>query len=448
MNKNLFNISIVTSFFLIFVAPFYFYPIKAPFFIISLIGILSNKKRGSLNYISVKNNGYPIAAFAYYYAFLGTFFIYWGVDRAEENAIFYVSMLYVAYPIVWSLVAINLSDKVLNSIFKTLILAVPLISIYTILYYIGVTGIVHWSFAEKLTQLELARNATLRSGVSSVNLVSLSTLVYATPFVIALLFLPQTPKILSQRRFIYYIIFLLASVAIVVSGRRSLAIVLMVSIPISLLFSVFLPNNEAIRSIWRSPFTFIILGLGLFIAALNVVPELQIDTGLYLRYVSSSIWDVEPVRVIQSRILMEEWFSKPILGSGHGVSASMIRHFDKPWRYEMSYHALLFHTGIVGFIGYSAGLILLYQRGISIIKQGGDDAYLMIAQLTGLSSILIAYSTNPYLDALDILWVIFVPIAFVNNKYKVSNSKSIIRKQTPTVTIIGETVRQKVSYSK
>ena len=111
--------------------------------------------------------------------------------------------------------------------------------------------------------------------------------------------------------------------------------------------------------------------------------------------------------------MINGWYSNPLFGYGHGTYTDIIRS-EKPWRYELSYLALLFHTGIIGLILYSVGIIWIYYYGVKIIKKGGDSAIIMIALLNGLTAMLISYATNPYFDALDILWVIFLPVAYIN----------------------------------
>jgi hypothetical protein len=120
-------------------------------------------------------------------------------------------------------------------------------------------------------------------------------------------------------------------------------------------------------------------------------------------------------RSSQLSVLLTEWAGTPLLGAGHGASAvGSIRSVEMPWAYELSYAALLFHTGLVGFIVYSAAVLWIYGMGARIVRGGGARAHYMLAVLVGLSCFLIGNATNPYLEKYDLLWVIFLPVALIN----------------------------------
>ena len=63
------------------------------------------------------------------------------------------------------------------------------------------------------------------------------------------------------------------------------------------------------------------------------------------------------VRKAQYIAMMGEWANTPFLGTGLGGVASYIRSSEQPWAYELSYVALLYHTGFIGLLIYSAGVI-------------------------------------------------------------------------------------------
>jgi len=105
----------------------------------------------------------------------------------------------------------------------------------------------------------------------------------------------------------------------------------------------------------------------------------------------------------------------PLLGEGLGASAyGSIRSEIMPWAYELYFLSLLFQTGLVGFLFYTAGILWILRRGIQTIRKGGLAAQLMIPALVGLLSYLIAAATNPYLARFDGIWVIFLPLALIN----------------------------------
>jgi hypothetical protein len=113
--------------------------------------------------------------------------------------------------------------------------------------------------------------------------------------------------------------------------------------------------------------------------------------------------------------LIEGWSAQPLFGSGHGAPApGVIRSDTTPWAYELSYVSLLYHTGIIGTLLYSSGVAWIGYMSYRIARRGWSEAPAMVATLVGASSFLVANATNPYLEKYDYLWVIFLPLAFVN----------------------------------
>ena len=69
-------------------------------------------------------------------------------------------------------------------------------------------------------------------------------------------------------------------------------------------------------------------------------------------------FDSDPVAMLrrdQSVALVKGWLEAPLLGSGHGMPApDVIRSEETPWAYELTYLALLYHTGVVGTLAYAS----------------------------------------------------------------------------------------------
>ena len=95
--------------------------------------------------------------------------------------------------------------------------------------------------------------------------------------------------------------------------------------------------------------------------------------------------------------------------------------------YELSYVALLFHTGIVGFAIYAAAVIWIYRMGLRIIRSGDRIGLYMVPALVGTTCFLIANATNPYLEKFDYIWVIFLPVALINYWLLTGDEKSKVK---------------------
>lgn len=131
----------------------------------------------------------------------------------------------------------------------------------------------------------------------------------------------------------------------------------------------------------------------------------------------STIFDFEKnssnqERSLQFDSLMDGVLNAPFFGNGAGAATNYIRSETQPWAYELSYAALMFQYGIIGFSIYSAGIfyLILKMRKVAIERIDGGFAAFYLA---GLLSFLVANATNPYLAKFDYMWVIFIPVAMV-----------------------------------
>jgi hypothetical protein len=113
--------------------------------------------------------------------------------------------------------------------------------------------------------------------------------------------------------------------------------------------------------------------------------------------------------------LLRGWADAPLLGAGHGASApGVVRAREMPWAYELSYVALLFQTGLLGFVAYASAVGWLMWMLVKVIRVGDELSLLALPVTVGMVCFLIANATNPYLAKFDYLWILFVPIGVVN----------------------------------
>ena len=116
-------------------------------------------------------------------------------------------------------------------------------------------------------------------------------------------------------------------------------------------------------------------------------------------------------RILQANAFVKNIVKKPILGYGHGAYMSEIqRSEEKPWRYEISYLDIIYHVGLIGFLLYAIGPIWIIMSLMKIIRFNRKHRNKAYAILIGFFCIFITYASNPYLNALDIQWVIYYPI--------------------------------------
>jgi len=106
---------------------------------------------------------------------------------------------------------------------------------------------------------------------------------------------------------------------------------------------------------------------------------------------------------------------QPILGYGHGAGvATSVRSSEAPWTYELTYIALLFQVGILGFLIYFFAILWYLVKSIILVRVDRSTAFLILPLLVGSIEFLIASATNPYLLKFDYLWTIFFSVAVLN----------------------------------
>jgi len=143
-----------------------------------------------------------------------------------------------------------------------------------------------------------------------------------------------------------------------------------------------------------------------------------IDSNLFSQFISSAFSSDETyfsnIRRGQAVALAEGWLDSPFFGKGPGVNASVVQSYI-PGAYELSYLALLFSRGIIGFSIYIIQILLLIYWGIKLSKKANSKLKpIIISYNVAFVSFLISNASNPYLDAYDHMWVIFLYIGLQN----------------------------------
>lgn len=234
-------------------------------------------------------------------------------------------------------------------------------------------------------------NVTLSSsGTPVVRLYAISSLIFIAPAFFSLLIdkkkLYNIPGISS----IIASVFLIATV---LSGRSALIIVALTSLTI-------LGVAGGVRRIG------LIVSGGLFV--ILALSFLGVNTISALSNVVNKVSDYGgEERLSQRDALLSGFSTSPLIGQGHGVPASIIRDENDPWRYELFYHALLFHGGLFGFITYMAPIFIAFA---ALLRGAIRKDSIKRFALFGLTSILIATYTNPYIEGIESQWMWILPL--------------------------------------
>lgn len=264
-------------------------------------------------------------------------------------------------------------------------------------------------FSEYITQLYV-NEAVVDNSESYFKfaLPNVSSLVFLIPFFVSAIFCVENGR---QKKKIL-ILFVCMSTLAVLSGRRALLVAMFFG-PIIAYFLMKLTSNVAnVRSSNRHNYLYLF-------AFVFLLGGLVYYTNVFDFYLSqmASIFDFKDdasnvERATQFGFLFEEISRHPFFGSGAGAAAGYTRSVEQPWAYELTYIALVFQYGIVGFLFYFAGVILLTYGLLISIRRSGALSFSYFF-LSGFLSFLIANASNPYLGKFDYMWIIFIPFAIL-----------------------------------
>lgn len=357
------------------------------------------------------------------FAAIGVFFVLRGYVDGAPGAL-QMFNVYVTWPLVYTaLVAGAARPGVLRGLMRVLVWASVAVSVYSIVYVLWAAG--YWPNA-LYYPLDQGQEIGFHGAYVEFGLYSTSTLLFTMPFLVGALFVfPKTGAPLPRP--ILWLSLALNLITVLLSGRRALLVLVLLAPALALCYRSWLTpqrKRDSRRLITRALVGAVVLAVVLG-AAITAVGGIA-PSGFGEMVSTGFQFDSDPVAMLrrdQFTALLDGWRNQPLLGTGHGMPAQVIRSIEAPWSYELSYVALLFHTGLVGTAAYAAGVAWMGAMAYLIARRGWPEAPSMVATLVGTSSFLVANATNPYLEKYDFLWVIFLPIAFLNS-YLVNQTRS------------------------
>ena len=325
------------------------------------------------------------------------------------------STVTVIYPIAFSMIFISLCHEGNFKTFsKAIILIATIVSTYDILYCISQIGYIRlpgWFFIDSLNM-----SFTNHFGYTHFTTTHINVLFFLLPFSMSILMKYNNGdegKIIKKNRLIFSII--LQYVCVILATRIAMVTISILSIAIIFAINIFLESPKAKKTIKRVYAMYITIGfiiiVGLLIYFSNYLG--MVLSAVYNKFiVEGQIGSTSP-RAIQADALINGWIEKPLLGHGAGSYTPLcIRSEEMPWSYELTYHALLFQSGIVGFvITFGLYFFIIFQIIKAVIKDKSIRAE-GVAYASGLICFLIANAVDPYLGKFGYMWVIYMPLAF------------------------------------
>lgn len=321
--------------------------------------------------------------------------------------------IYVLWSIIYMFIMLGLNDRDYRKLGKVILYSTLFIMCYGFLKYLNYTGIISFNFAFNFPSFEEAIKG--QGLMTEMRYPGLNSMSYGIGYILGIVYINT---ILNKKKLLNSILVLSLMVFIIISGRRVYGFIIL--IVTFILLCVKLVKNISRRRI----FLFLFFTIA---SSLVLIKLFNINIYVINEYIFSSLSKNDSdsmLRYQQLYALLEGWLQNPVtflIGHGHGsFSTDVIRSIDMPWSYELYYIALIFQTGIIGFIIYSSFFIMIIINGIKIIKDTSEN-FILLPFFTGVMSLLIASATNPYMMRFDGIWAIFIALGIINcfNKDKI-----------------------------
>jgi hypothetical protein len=354
------------------------------------------------------------AWFAYYVA-VGTFFVLRGLATDAPGAAF-VAATYVAAPMAYAVLLLGIDRlRIVRRALSAVVAAATFTGAYLMFWAASLVGFIPEALFFKIDEKQ---RFGIGQGWIQVQFFGISALAFVVPFLISGLVSYRVRRWAPVPRTLMWLGLCLTLCGAVLSGRKALILVIATTPLVLGVLLQFLPRSDRGSARFRYGRMMIALGgLGsVTLVALTATGRFFWRSFLqyFLRGFTVLGGKGDDERSKQFIALLSEWVAHPLFGHGWGHGARSLVRSDRPWEYELQYVLILFSTGLIGACLYVAGVAWTYLVGVRVIRQGGEMAAHMIGLLAGLSGILIANATNPYLVSPGNMWMVFLPVALIN----------------------------------
>ncbi|WP_419881718.1 O-antigen ligase family protein [Peribacillus sp. B-H-3] len=320
------------------------------------------------------------------------------------------AQLYIFWPVVYILICFSFNKiSEYNKIRKIILFSVYFIILYGFMKTLNFLGIINFPFSFDFPSFEEA--ITKDGWVIQMRYPGINSMAYGIGFILGIIY---TNLLAGKNRTIAIIQILGLILFTFISGRRVYFLILITMF-------ILIYNIKVINAKKRNSFGVIVSLFAIISVTIFYLNNSYFDIRSVYNFGLSSFDSVEvgnELRNIQFVKLLKGWLENPLtflIGHGHGsFSDEIIRSIDMPWTYELYYNALLFQTGLIGFVIYVSFFLFIIYRGIKILKKIDTNYKIVLPFITGLISLLIASATNPYLVRFDGLWAVFIPLGIIN----------------------------------
>jgi hypothetical protein len=338
-----------------------------------------------------------------FYLWIGVAAIVWAIVGLLHpgnyvQGVFDALRLYVtwsaAFVVLYTLLR---AEPSLGLLHAALVLSAILISVINLLGLADEIG--SWSLISESIRQELELNVGIHDGYIQITSNNIGALFLIVPYLLSLQFRADAHKSNSM---LTKLALVLSLILVAVSGRRALWLVVALT-PCTILLLSSLTGSYGLMKLGGRRFLLVcaaasVVGLGM----LSILPESEQDVG-YVSHLKQA-FSSEDERTIQKPYLIDGFKESPVLGSGFGGYAGYLRNDERPWTYELTYHTLLFNTGIVGtaFLGTLFSLYLFLV--IRLLRRFKDGSAIPFGLLVSFCSLLLGAYANPYFGSFNVLF--------------------------------------------
>lgn len=352
-----------------------------------------------------------------FFAGLSLFFVARGAVAGAPGAVAALRV-YVFWPLIYLLLIQEMREPSLfRRLETTCSLAVLVISLAGINKILAMLGMMPLIPLFSFESMEAAYG--VQDGYLKMESVGFNSLPFLVPYLLAI-FVGNVQRGVKNRALLV-VALLLGLTVVLLSGRRAILMVCAAAPLLMLGFGFLAREQDARRLVVSSlkalfPLTAVTIACFAVASAwLGLSADGMVNLFASGFDFSSGADHGAYLRKEQFNALYEGWLQQPLLGAGHGAAANdSIRNVQQPWAYELYYLALLYQTGMAGFLLYLSGVLWIYGAAFRIVRSGSRYAQTLMPLLVGMSTFLVASASNPYLPTFEGIWTIFLPLAAIN----------------------------------
>ncbi|HHI93670.1 MAG TPA: hypothetical protein ENK04_09195 [Gammaproteobacteria bacterium] len=348
-----------------------------------------------------------------YYYFIALVSLCWiligALNDNDIRALSDAFRLYIIFSAIYLLLVIYISNRDFYSNILS-ITSLSAILIAFISFYTVIDVVYNLESIPLVIKDEMYLQVGIHDGYTHLNNINIGMYCFLVPFLLSFVIMDDGKK----NTIILFALFL-SILAVLLASRRIIVFLIMLVPFLCVIVDLFITTKLNIMlcaKVLKIYLVFFVLLI--IILSINYYLDLFDLKGVFNRITDALIYDEGSARQTQFLSLINGFYENPILGSGFGGEASVIRSVERPWNYELTYSKLLFNAGIVGslliFSLFSYYVLITFKMCRLNKRYHSINVSLMV----GFFSVLIASASNPYLGSFDYLFVFSILPLIIN----------------------------------